>query len=199
MAPNNKIDVSQVVKVLNFFHPVSEGIVAYLEAHMKPKQFRKGATILKAGTICEYFYFIKKGAVRGFMIDNDKDITNWITAENELVTSISGLDLNVPSFENIEAIEECDTLAIKSTDMQNLYIEHPEANIIGRKLLQHYYRDAETRAYIVRLSNAEQKYNFFVNNYNHLANRIPLKFIASYLGITLETLSRVRKKISLGK
>ncbi len=195
----NKTDVSQVIQVLNSFHPVTDGIRSFLETHMKPKYAKKGALLLKAGTICEYYYFMKEGAVRGFMVDNDKDITTWISSENELVTSISGLDRDVPAFENIEAIENCEMLALKSADMQKLYLEHPEANIIGRKLLQHYYRDAEIRAYIVRLSNAEQKYNFFLETYSHLANRIPLKFIASYLGITLETLSRVRKKISLGK
>lgn len=80
--------------------------------------------------------------------------------------------------------------------MQELYNQYPEFNITGRKILQHYYRDAEARAYIVRLTSAEKKYNHFIEKYNHLANRIPLKYIASYLGITIETLSRVRKKIS---
>jgi CRP-like cAMP-binding protein len=87
-------------------------------------------------------------------------------------------------------------LAITFDDLENLYIKFPEFNFVVRKLLQKYYRDAEGRAYIARLTNAETKYRHFIRNHSHLANRIPLKYIASFLGITLETLSRVRKKIS---
>ena len=69
------------------------------------------------------------------------------------------------------------------------------ANTI-RKLLQQYYKDAEGRAFVARLTNAENKYKYFLKRYRHLANRVPLKYIASFLGITLETLSRTRKKMS---
>ncbi|MES1223398.1 MAG: Crp/Fnr family transcriptional regulator, partial [Bacteroidota bacterium] len=143
-------------------------------------------------------YFIKKGAVRGFIKENGKDITTWITAENEMVTSISGLESHEPSIENMQAIEDCDMLAITYDDLKNLYIRHPEFNVVIRKLLQQYYRDAEGRAFIARLTNAETKYKHFLSKYPHLVNRIPLKYIASFLGITLETLSRIRKRLSSG-
>jgi CRP-like cAMP-binding protein len=196
MVQNNKKDISQLIAVLNYFNPVSDGITAYFEKHVIPLRLQKGDMLLQAGTVCEHFYFIKSGAVRGFMIVDQKDITTWITVENELVTSITSLDLEIPALENIQAIEDCELLALKNTDMQKLYQQFPEFNITGRKLLQQYYRDAEGRAYIVRLSSAEDKYNYFIDKYNHLSNRIPLKYIASYIGITVETLSRVRKKLS---
>jgi CRP-like cAMP-binding protein len=86
--------------------------------------------------------------------------------------------------------------SLSFADLQDLYAQSPEFNIVIRKLLQQYYRDAERRAFIARLTNAENKYKYFLTRYSHLANRIPLKYIASFLGITLETLSRVRKKLS---
>jgi CRP-like cAMP-binding protein len=155
--------------------------------------------LLKAGEICEHIYFIKKGAVRGFIKEGKKDITTWITVENEVVSSISALDVRAPALENMQAIESCELLALTYADLQDLYIRFPEFNIVARKVLQKYYQDAEGRAFIVRLSNAENKYRLFIARYGHLANRIPLKYIASFLGITLETLSRVRKKLSLKK
>jgi len=84
-------------------------------------------------------------------------------------------------------------------DLQDLYEQFPEFNIVSRKLLQQYYSDAETRAFIARLTNAETKYKQFLARYSHLGNRIPLTYIASFLGITLETLSRVRRKLSMKK
>ncbi|MBS1935800.1 MAG: Crp/Fnr family transcriptional regulator, partial [Bacteroidetes bacterium] len=157
----------------------------------------RGKLLLKTGDVCKYVYFIKKGAVRGFIKENQRDITTWITAENEMVTSISGLDRDEPSIENIQTIEDCEMLSIANEHLKNLYIKHPEFNVVSRKLLQQYYRDAEGRAFIARITNAENKYKYFLTKYPHLVNRIPLKYIASFLGITLETLSRIRKKLSI--
>lgn len=193
---NHLEDVSFLIASLSQFHPVRPEVDEYLKKHSYTCSFRRGKMLLKTGEICHDVYFIKKGAVRGFIKEGAKDITTWITAEGEMVTSISGLDGKSPAKENIQAIEDCEMLALSYSDLQNLYDKFPEFNIVIRKLLQHYYRDAEGRAFIARLTNAEKKYKYFLVNYNRLANRIPLKYIASFLGITLETLSRVRKKIS---
>ena len=192
-------DISSVIATLDYFYPLSEGIKDYFKKHSYACSFRKGKLLLRAGEICENIYFIKKGAVRGFIKEGKKDITTWITAENEVVSSISALDIREPAFENMQAIENCELLALTYADFQELYIKFPEFNIVARKVLQKYYQDEEGRAFIVRLTNAENKYQLFITRYGHLANRIPLKYIASFLGITLETLSRVRKKLSLKK
>jgi CRP-like cAMP-binding protein len=194
---NNLPDISSVIDILNYFYPLSEGIKDYFRKHSYSCSFRKGKLLLKAGEICEHIYFIKKGAVRGFIKDGTRDITTWITAENEVVSSISSLDIREPAQENMQAIENCEMLALTYADFQDLYIKFPEFNIVARKLLQKYYQDAERRAFIARVTKAEKKYELFLTRYGHLANRIPLKYIASFLGITLETLSRVRKKLSL--
>ena len=156
----------------------------------------KGDLLLAAGQVCEHIYFIKKGSVRGFIKEGDKDITTWITAENELVTSIYGLSKKRPALENMQALEDCEMLTLTLADLENLYLQFPEFNIVTRKLLERYYQDAEGRAFIARLTNAENKYTQFLATYGHLSNRIPLKYIASFLGMTLETLSRVRKRLS---
>lgn len=192
-------DISSVIASLDYFYPLSEGIKDYFRKHSFSCSFRKGKLLLKAGEICEHIYFIKKGAVRGFIKEGTKDITTWITAENEVVSSISALDKREPAMENMQAIENCELLALTYADFQNLYTRFPEFNIVARKILQKYYKDAEGRAFIVRLTNAENKYRLFITRYGHLANRIPLTYIASFLGITLETLSRVRKRLSLKK
>jgi len=196
---NSPPDISSVIATLDYFYPLSEGIKNYIRKHSYSCSFRKGKLLLKTGQVCEHIYFIKKGAVRGFIKEGAKDITTWITAENELVSSISALDMMEPALENMQAIENCELIALTYADYQNLYIKFPEFNIVARKVLQKYYQDAEGRAFIVRLTNAENKYRLFITRYGHLANRIPLKYIASFLGITLETLSRVRKRLSLKK
>jgi CRP-like cAMP-binding protein len=189
-------DAGLLIAALSSFYPLSTEVEDYLQNHTMPFSFRRGKLLLKAGEVCRYVYFIKKGAVRGFIKENHRDITTWITAENEMVTSISGLDSDEPAIQNMQTIEDCEMLAITYADLKELYIKHPEFNVVSRKLLQQYYRDAEGRAFIARLTNAENKYKYFLATYSHLVNRIPLKYIASFLGITLETLSRIRKKMS---
>ena len=196
---NNSHDLSSVIATLDYFYPLSEGIKDYFRKHSYTCSFRKGKLLLKAGQLCEHIYFIKKGAVRGFIKEGKKDITTWISAENEVVSSISALDAKEPARENMQAIENCELFALTYDDFQDLYIKFPEFNIVARKVLQKYYQDAEGRAFIARLTNAENKYRLFIKRYGHLSNRIPLKYIASFLGITLETLSRVRKRLSLKK
>ena len=189
-------DTSALIALLNHFHPLGEGVQHYLKKHVYPTSFLKGDLLLKAGQICEHIYFIKKGSVRGFIKEGDRDITTWITAENELVTSIYGLSTRRPALENMQAIEDCEMLTLTYTDVENLYLQYPEFNVVTRKLLERYYQDAEGRAFIARLTNAENKYTQFLVRYGHLSNRIPLKYIASFLGMTIETLSRVRKRLS---
>lgn len=196
---NNPPDISSVIGALEYFHPLSEGIKNYFRKHSFSCSFRKGKLLLKTGQFSEHIYFIKKGAVRGFIKEGSRDITTWITVEGEVVSSISSMDKKQPALENMQAIENCELIAMTWTDFQNLYTRFPAFNVVARKLLQKYYQDAEGRAYIARITNAENKYRLFIKQYGHLANRIPLKFIASFLGITLETLSRVRKRLALKK
>jgi len=197
--PGDSPDVSSLVTILNHFHPLSEGVAKFFKERAYVVSFNKGELLLEEGQVCEHIYFIKRGVVRGFIREGKKDITTWITAEGEMVSSILTFEAKGSSIENMQAIEDCEMLALTLADLQNVYEQFPEFNIVSRKLLQKYYCDAEGRAFIARLTNAETKYKQFLTRYSHFANRIPLTYIASFLGITLETLSRVRRKLSTKK
>lgn len=181
--------------VFNSVYPISANARKFLIEHTYPMKVRKGKKLHKAGEICDMIYFVNKGAIRGFVQDAKKEITTWITVENELVASIHSFILQIPSYENMEAIEDSELLGMKHSDLQHLYDIDPEFNITARRFYEKYYSDAEIRALMGRLSKAEIKYEYFLKTYKHLSTRIPLKYIASFLGINLETLSRVRGQI----
>ncbi len=183
-------------EVIRSVYPVSAEAEAYARQHVTLHRVPKGGLLVRAGDHCDHFYFVQKGVLRGFVKQENKEITTWITGENEMVSSISSYFKKIPSVENIEAIEECFLVAFHRNDMQYLYDHHPEVNTLVRLIMEKYYQDAEERAYICRLTEATGKYNRFINTKSHLLNRIPLKYIASYLGMTLETLSRIRSRLS---
>jgi CRP-like cAMP-binding protein len=177
-------------------YPVSTAAQEFINQRTFVGQLNKGELLVTAGTMCTDIYLIRKGILRSYVKEGSKEITTWISSEQELVTCITCLGLQQPARENIQALEDCELSALKLEDLQYLYDNFPEANIVGRKILEKYYRDAEERAFIARLMEATSKYKHFIATKSDLLNRVPLKFIASYLGMTLETLSRIRSKLS---
>jgi len=177
-------------------YPVNNAAIEFINQKSFPYHVSKGELLVCSGSFCSHLYLIRKGILRSYVKEGIKEITTWITGEHELITCITSFGLHQPARENIQALEDCELIALSYEDLQYLYDHFPEANIVGRKILERYYRDAEERAFIARLTEATSKYKHFIATKSDLLNRVPLKFIASYLGMTLETLSRIRSKLS---
>lgn len=157
----------------------------------------RGKFLLKSGSFCSHYYFIHKGVLRSFIKEGKKEITTWINPENEITTSIRCIAHREPSREYIQALEDCELYAIHFESLNQMYTLFPEMNILVRMLLEVYYSESEERSYISRLPSAEKRYSYFNTSRPELVNRIPLKYIASYLGMSEETLSRLRGKKSM--
>lgn len=195
----NKEGLSTLLSYLNAFHSISPESATYVQKQIVEHSVKKGELLQKSDTVCAYVYFVVKGVLRGYIIDEKKKITTWITSENQLVSSIRSLLLQRPTPENIEALEDCHLLGFHYSDLQYLYDNYPEWNVLGRKIAEYYYTFAEDRAFICRLSKATDRYNYFIANNGHLINRIPQMYIASYLGMTVENLSRIRNQLARKK
>ena len=192
----NAITESPFTLFVKNIYPVSTAVQEFMNQRTYSKQLTKGELLVAAGDMCPNLYLIRKGVLRSYVKEGIKEITTWISGEQELVTCITCFGLQQPARENIQALEDCELTVMSLEDLQYLYDNFPEANIVGRKVLEKYYRDAEERAFIARLMEATSKYKHFIATKSDLLNRVPLKFIASYLGMTLETLSRIRSKLS---
>lgn len=194
-----KEDLIPLWQMLNSFHPVGKGIEQHLLKSIYCCSISKGKHLLRNGEISHSLYFIRKGLLRGFIKEENKEITTWFAMENEMVSGIRSFLLQVETVENIQAVEDCELLAISFSDLTKIYEKYPSFNITGRKITEFHYTSAENRAYITRLHDAEKKYALFLEFYPQLANRVQLSYVASFLGITNETLSRVRAKTSARK
>ena len=194
-----KEELAALLQMLNTFHPVGKGIELHLLKHVYCHSIPKGKYLLREGEVSHSLYFIKKGVLRGFIKEENKEITTWLAAENEMAAGIRSFLLQTGTTENIQAVEDCELLAIDFADLNKMYQKYPSFNIVGRKITEYHYTSSENRAYITRLHDAEKKYALFLEFYSHFANRIQLTYVASFLGITIETLSRVRAKTSTQK
>ena len=173
---------------------VSPQVEKYIQKNFYFRQVKKSEHIIEAGQPNDKLFFVLKGVIRGYIIMDGKEITTWINEENEIVGSIRNFGTEDASEEYLQALETTDLLILPTASIEHLYDKFPETNKIGRLIIEENYRDAEERAFICRLPHAEDRYRRFVHYRGNLVNRIPLKYIANYLNMNLETLSRIRAK-----
>ena len=185
-----------LIDFINKIHPVSDEVMEFMSTRTHYKKVSKGKILLKPGEYCREFYYIHKGILRSFFKYGEKEITIWINPEGEITTSIKSISQPRVSDEFIQVIENSEIVVIPFDALHEMYKRFPEMNKVGRMLLEEYYAASEERVYIARLPNAQARYEHFLHSRPELLNRIPLKYVASYLGITLETLSRLRAKKS---
>jgi CRP-like cAMP-binding protein len=183
-----------LIDFINKIYPLNNKIMEFMSSRTTFKKVSKGKFLLKPGEYCKDYYYIHKGILRSYIKYGEKEITIWINPEGEITTSIRSIAGSRVSDEYIQVIENAEMVIIPFDAMRELYDTFPEMNRVGRMLLEEYYAASEERVFIARLQNAQARYQHFINSRPELLNRIPLKYVASYLGITLETLSRLRAK-----
>ena len=184
--------MKELLAYLNSIHLLSESASDYLHENLKEIEIPKKEIILKQGRICYNIYFVEKGLLRCFYTKNDKEINSWFMKEHDVIFSVESFLNQTPSYENIKALEDSRLYYISYAELQYLYTNCPEFNFIGRVVTEEYYKLSEQRLYSLRMQKANERYNFMMNHFPHIILRVPSKYIASYLGITEETLSRIR-------
>jgi CRP-like cAMP-binding protein len=188
--------VEKVISIFNSIHPVSKNLKEKIFEGSDVIQIKKKNLLLDIGETSKYSFFIYKGALRSYYLDQEgKDNTSWFLFENELAISVFSFFSQKPSFEALEALEDCILLRLNFEKLQKLYLEFPEFNYIGRILTEQYYIRSEEKANALRMLSAKERYLQLLERYPEIIQRVSLGHIATYLGITQHTLSRIRAKV----
>lgn len=161
-----------------------------------PHEFAKKEMILKAEDFSDSVYFIEEGLVRIFYEKEGKEITNWFIQENMAFAATYSLLTGKPNYSNYETLEDSYMLSIRYPVLESFYAKYHSLEAMGRRLIESYYGVFMRKTFDVLFLSADERYALFLKEHENLLNRVPLRHIASYLGITQETLSRLRAKHS---
>lgn len=164
---------------------------------LKPRTLRKRQYLVQAGDVFRYECFVNKGSLRTYQIDNNGQerivmfaFEDWWTGD--MYSFLSGQ----PALYNVDALEDAELLLIEKKQLEQLYIDIPKFDRFFRILLQNAYISMQRRISDNMSLTAEARYLDFIKRYPHFEQRLSLKQIASYLGITPESLSRIRRQMA---
>lgn len=163
-------------------------------SHFKTRQVKKGQLILKRGQIAYQYFYINSGALRFFFGEFEEQLTAWLVFQGEFFTEISSLNPQKPTRFNIEAIEDTELIYIDMANMEKLYKQFPAWQEFGRITWEAMAVRMIDQILNFQTLSAEERYLNLISN-SKVAQTVPVKQIASYLGITPNALSRIRKNI----
>lgn len=167
----------------------AEEAIAELSKHITIK---KNTDLQSTGHTCKTIYFIKKGVARIYYLHDGIDITENFFFENNIIARVESLLTGKPSRKAIQILEDAEIISINANALFELYDLFPEIERLFRKIFEAAYVDTVNRIEGMQFHTAEERYKALLHEVPDVLKRVPLKYVASYLGITQVSLSRIR-------
>ncbi|WP_428663211.1 Crp/Fnr family transcriptional regulator [Runella sp.] len=177
--------------------PLTEEEIKLLEPRVQTRRIKRRQMILQEGFVCRHYSFVVEGCFKMYGVD-DKGFEHNIqfAAEGDWIADIGSFHTQKPSKLFIEALENAEIIQIEQPNLYFLYLNIPKLDRIFKVLIENKFVELQNRVLQTFSSTAEQRYLSFLEQYPNLANRLPNTQIASYLGITPEFLSKIRRDLS---
>lgn len=187
---DNKRDIAR--ELARRYSTMTHDELDILESIIVPQKYAKGEMILKEGEICRQFLYIDKGLVRQFYFKHGKEVTEHLGQEHSIVMCIESLFKEEPTRLQVEALEATTVYALPKADLERVAMHNVNIQILYRKILEESLIISQIHADLVRFETAQDRYKKLCKLCPQVVLRAPLVYIASYLQMTPETLSRVR-------
>ena len=186
----------EIRKFIDNISPMNNSDWQFFSSKLQEVKLEKNTTLLKTGKVENYLSFISKGIIRLYIPKVESDLTFGFLFENEFVTGYDSFLSQMPSEYQIETLTESILWRISKKDLEEVYERTNNGNIIGRKMAENMFLIKSKREISLLSRTAEERYlNLFIDR-PKLLQQIPLKYIASYIGVTPQALSRIRKRIT---
>jgi len=186
--------VNSLEKAIAGFSTLSPGTLSEFTNAWKYWQTTKDHSLLREHAVADYIYFIDHGVARIYYYKNEKEITEWIAMEGQFFLSITSFFQRTPSHLIIQTIEPSEVYGIHYNDFMALADQYHEVERLLRKMVTSSLIISQQRMDSIQFETAQQRYEKLLRNSPNIIQRVPLSYIASFLGITLETLSRIRSQ-----
>lgn len=174
---------------------LTEEIWAGMETNAIFKTYKKGENYIVPGEQENYVTFINKGGFRFFTIVDEKELTCDFIFENDYISEYEGFLKRTPANIYIQALEDTEVIKFHYDDVQNCYEKYPQIQKFGRLIAEKFLLDVIERSNSLLFSTPEDRYNKLVLDKPELLQRVPQYMIASFIGVTPEALSRIRKRM----
>jgi len=185
-------DLNMLVKIFEQFYGLDGNTTDLFLDIAVLKNFSKGELLVREGEVCDKLFFIEKGMVRSFYHKEVKDVTISFSLAGEFITSMSGFITQKPTYENIETLEDSILLEFSKEKLNELFVREPAWATIYRQLLEEYYVKLEEHLIFSKFKTAKERYFELMNEKPQIIKTASIGQIASFLGINIETLSRIR-------
>jgi CRP-like cAMP-binding protein len=186
--------MEQFFKFLKSTQPLGEAELELIHKISTEQSIRKNEELQPVGHTCRTIYFVTSGMLRICYLKDGVDITESFELENSIVARAESLFAGVPSKKAIETIEDSELVAVNAPKLFELFDEHPSIERLFRKIIEQQYVKTIQRIESLQFQTPEERYRQLTAEQPDILKRVPLKHIASYLGITQVSLSRIRSR-----
>lgn len=184
--------MKQLLEYFKRFNPLSEEAKTAIEAISKIVVVQKNKDLQSIGHTCKTIYFINKGIARIYYYKDGIDVTDSFALENNIIVRVESLFTGKPSRKGIQVLEDSEIVSIDAQKLFKLYDSYPEIERLFRKIFEASHVETVNRIEGIQFHTAEERYKALLHDAPDIIQRVPLKYIASYLGITQVSLSRIR-------
>ncbi len=192
------IDPQSLMKVEAFVRTMIQPNAEEWEAFAsvaRVKKLKKKDMLLEAGQVCDFIAFVNSGVLREYSYQNGKETTVDFVSENQFISDYQSFIMNSSSKQYLEALTDLDLLILKKDAIDSLFDKYKIWERFGRLIIEKVFCRVEAKRKDIITNNHEQQYRDFVNAYPQIIQQVPQYYIASYLGLSPEHLSRLRKKV----
>lgn len=186
--------MSELEQYIKSYFGVKQNDLEQIMSLFKQTTLKKADYFLKTGSSCDKLSFIKSGLLRIYVSTEEKEVTQWISTKGYFVTDLSSLIFETPARWTIQALTDSELYTISKKDYDSIGKVIPTWNELEKLFLAKCFTILEDRIFSHLSMSAEERYNFFFEHNKELFNQVPLQYLASMLGMTPETFSRIRKK-----
>ncbi len=189
--------MTELEKYIQSYFGVTDEELEKIISFFQPVTLHKGDYFLKTGRNCDKLGFVQSGIIREFLFSKEKEVTKWISTKGYFVVDLSSFIFNTPARWNIQALTDCELYVIDEKNYQQIGKVISRWASLEKLFIARCFAILEDRVVTHLSMTAEERYQQLFNFDKELFNQVPLQYLASMLGMTPETLSRLRKKASL--